>query len=227
MANQRYEPCWYSGNKVPNCPGTHQPERPAFLPAGRWPHCSLPYAQVFLSDPSPDTSMLMSLSEALEITVNELLSAEKISPENYSMKAEETIMTLMKENEAGKRTHLISQIIGLLLIILAFVLIFAISAGTETIALFLDSASFVFLLIISVGVVLLSGARDRESVLMLLSKTVIPIGIVIAIVSFIIFMALINDLSVIGPNLCVIMLSILYSCIAKIIIEIMISKRRQ
>lgn len=176
---------------------------------------------------SPDTSMLMSLSEALEITVNELLSAEKISPENYSMKAEETIMTLMKENEAGKRTHLISQIIGLLLIILAFVLIFAIFAGTETIALFLDSASFVFLLIISVGVVLLSGARDRESVLMLLSKTVIPIGIVIAIVSFIIFMALINDLSVIGPNLCVIMLSILYSCIAKIIIEIMISKRRQ
>ena len=176
---------------------------------------------------SPDTSMLMSLSEALEITVNELLSAEKISPENYSMKAEETIMTLMKENEAGKRTHLISQIIGLLLIILAFVLIFAISAGTETSALFWDSARFVFLLIMSVGVVLLSGARDRESVLMLLSKTVIPIGIVIAIVSFIIFMALINDLSVIGPNLCVIMLSILYSCIAKIIIEIMISKRRQ
>ena len=101
------------------------------------------------------------------------------------------------------------------------------SQATQTIALFLDSASFVFLLIISVGVVLLSGARDRESVLMLLSKTVIPIGIVIAIVSFIIFMALINDLSVIGPNLCVIMLSILYSCIAKIIIEIMISKRRQ
>lgn len=176
---------------------------------------------------SPDTSMLMSLSEALEVTVNELLSAERIAPENYSMKAEETIMTLIKENEAGKRMHLISQIIGLLLIILAFVLIFVVSAGTETIALFLDSASFVFLLIISVGVVLLSGARDRESVLMLLSKTVIPIGAVIAIVSFIIFMALINDLSVIGPNLCVIMLSILYSCIAKIIIEVMITKRRQ
>ena len=176
---------------------------------------------------SPDTSMLMSLNEALEVTVNELLSAERIAPENYSMKAEETIMTLIKENEAGKRTHLISQIIGLLLIILAFVLIFVISAGTETIALFLDSASFVFLLIISVGVVLLSGARDRDSVLMLLSKTVIPIGLVIAIVEFIIFMALICDLSYIGPNLCVITLSILYSCIAKIIIEIMITKRRQ
>ena len=175
---------------------------------------------------SPDTSMLMSLSEALEVTVNELLSAERISPENYSMKAEETIMTLMKENEAGRRTHLISQVIGLLLIILAFVLIFVVSAGTETIALFLDSASFVFLLIISVGVVLLSGARERNSVLRLLSKTVIPIGLVIAIVDFIIFIALINDLSVIGPNLCVIMLSILYSCIAKIIIEIMIAKRR-
>ena len=176
---------------------------------------------------SPDTSMLMSLSEALEVTVNELLSAERIAPENYSMKAEETIMTLIKENEAGKRTHLISQIIGLLLIILAFVLIFVVSAGTETIALFLDSASFVFLLIISVGVVLLSGARDRDSVLMLLSKTVIPIGLAIAIVEFVIFMALISDFSYIGPNLCVITLSILYSCIAKIIIEIMITKRRQ
>ena len=175
---------------------------------------------------SPDTSMLMSLSAALEVTVNELLSAERISPENYSMKAEETIMTLMKENEAGKRMHIISQVIGLLLIILAFILIFVVSAGTGAITFFLDSASFIFLLIISVGVILVSGARDRESILLLLSKTVIPIGFVIAIVEFIIFMTLICDLSVIGPNLCVITLSILYSCIAKIIIEIMIAKRR-
>ena len=61
---------------------------------------------------------------------------------------------------------------------------------------------------------------------MLLSKTVIPIGLVIAIVEFIIFMALICDLSYIGPNLCVITLSILYSCIAKIIIEAVIAKVR-
>ena len=175
---------------------------------------------------SPDTSMLMSLSEALEVTVNELLSAERIAPENYSMKAEETIMTLMKENEAGKRTHLISQIIGVLLIVLAFILIFVVSAGTGAITFFLDSASFIFLLIISVGVVLVSGVRGRNSVLMLLSKTVIPIGLVIAIVEFIIFMALICDLSYIGPNLCVITLSILYSCIVKVIIEIMIAKRK-
>ena len=173
---------------------------------------------------SPDTSMLLSLSEALEVTVNELLSAERIPPENYSMKAEETIMTLMKENEAGKRTHLISQVIGLLLIILAFVLIFIVSAGTGAISFFLDAASFIFLLIVSVGVVLVSGARDRDSVLKLLSKTVIPIGLVITIVEFIIFMTLICDLSKVGPNLCVMMLSILYSCIAKVIIEILIAK---
>ena len=173
---------------------------------------------------SPDTSMLLSLSEALEVTVNELLSAERIPPEKYSMKAEETIMTLMKENEAGKRTHLISQVIGLLLIILAFVLIFIVSAGTGAISFFLDAASFIFLLIVSVGVVLVSGVRDRDSVLRLLSKTVIPIGLVITIVEFIIFMTLICDLSKVGPNLCVMMLSILYSCIAKVIIEILIAK---
>ena len=121
--------------------------------------------------------MLMSLSEALEITVNELLSDERISPENYSMKAEETIMTLMKENEAGKRTNLISQIVGVLLIVIAFILIFVVSAGTGAITFFLDSASFIFLLIISVGVVLVSGGRDRDSVLMLLSKIIIEIMI--------------------------------------------------
>lgn len=175
---------------------------------------------------SPDTSMLMSLSDALEVTVNELLSCERILPENYSMKAEETIMTLMKENEAGKKVHYISKVIGILLVVAAFIILFVISAGTGSVRFFLDAPCFVFLLVISAGVVLASGARNLDSVLGLLSRIVIPIGIIVAIVEFIIYMTLICDLSKIGPNLCVIMLSILYSCIAKVIIEVMIAKRR-
>ena len=50
----------------------------------------------------PDTSVLVSLCKALDISVNELLSCEKIPPEDYSKKAEENIMTLMKENEEQK-----------------------------------------------------------------------------------------------------------------------------
>ena len=46
---------------------------------------------------TPDTSMLVPISEAFNITVNELLSGELIPPENYHVKAEETIMALVKE----------------------------------------------------------------------------------------------------------------------------------
>lgn len=175
---------------------------------------------------SPDTSMLLSLSEALDATVNELLSGEKILPENYPRRAEETIVTLMKENEAGKKAHHIGRIIGILLVILAFILLFVISAGEGTIRFFLDAPSFIFLLIISAGVVLASGVRDIDSILSLLSKIVIPIGFVIAIIEMVIYIALINDLSKIGPNLCVIVLTLLYACISKIVIEAIIAKRK-
>ena len=47
----------------------------------------------------PDTAILNSLCEALDISVNELLSGEKLPVENYSMKAEENMMNLLKQNE--------------------------------------------------------------------------------------------------------------------------------
>ena len=175
----------------------------------------------------PDTSMLMSLCDALDVTANELLAGERIPPENYSMKAEETIMTLMKENEAGKKANRIGSAIGVLLIILATVLIFVLSAGTGSITFFLDAGCFIILLIISAGVVLASGARTLDLILKLLAKILIPTGIIVAIIEFIIYMTLINDLSTIGPNLCVILLMILYSCIAKVIVEVLITKRNE
>ena len=40
----------------------------------------------------PDTSILNELCATLDINVNELLSGEKLTPEIYSMKAEENMM---------------------------------------------------------------------------------------------------------------------------------------
>ena len=56
---------------------------------------------------TPDTSMQVPISEAFNITVNELLSGELIPPENYHVKAEETIMALVKENESTKKGSLV------------------------------------------------------------------------------------------------------------------------
>lgn len=67
----------------------------------------------------PDVSIMMKLCDILGITVNELLSAERISMENYQKKAEENLMELKrKKDQAQKslfRTELIWLVIALLL----------------------------------------------------------------------------------------------------------------
>lgn len=47
----------------------------------------------------PEVQFMMPLCELLEISVNELLSGEKLSADEYRMKAEENMMTLIKGNE--------------------------------------------------------------------------------------------------------------------------------
>ena len=51
----------------------------------------------------PEVSLMMPLCEALEISVNELLTGEKLTDAEYKMKAEATIMDLVKENKENKK----------------------------------------------------------------------------------------------------------------------------
>ena len=63
-------------------------------------------------------------------------------------------------------------------------------------------------------------------ILNLLSKIIILIGILVFIVSAIIMTSMLMEYSKIGPNLSVCMLSVFYSIIAKIIIEVIITKKK-
>ena len=47
----------------------------------------------------PDISIIMPLCNLLEINVNELLSGESLTQEEYPGKAEENIMNLIKDSE--------------------------------------------------------------------------------------------------------------------------------
>ena len=74
----------------------------------------------------PDTNTLPKLCEIFGISMNELLSGERIPNEEYVNRAEEKILQLQKEKESKDRTLLIMEIvIGLLstLVILTFVLV--------------------------------------------------------------------------------------------------------
>ena len=65
----------------------------------------------------PEVSLMLPLCKVLNITVNELLSAEKIEECNYKKKAEENMMDLIKENQENKNNMLLSIICGSITII--------------------------------------------------------------------------------------------------------------
>lgn len=65
----------------------------------------------------PEVSLMLPLCETLNITVNDLLSGERVSEVDYQKKAEENMMDLMKENQENKKRMALSVICGMITII--------------------------------------------------------------------------------------------------------------
>lgn len=65
----------------------------------------------------PEASLMLPLCDALHMTVNDLLTGEKISPSEYQKNAEENMMGLLKENEENKKRMALSVICGVITII--------------------------------------------------------------------------------------------------------------
>ncbi len=65
----------------------------------------------------PKVSLMLPLCNTLHITVNDLLSGERVSEANYQKKAEENMMNLIKENEENKKKMALSIICGMITII--------------------------------------------------------------------------------------------------------------
>ena len=78
----------------------------------------------------PEVSLMLPLCNALKINVNELLSGEKLSDNNYHEKAEENVMNLIKEKEESKKKIILSVMVAALAIIAA-VPMFVISGAIE------------------------------------------------------------------------------------------------
>ena len=76
----------------------------------------------------PDPSLMLPLCGLLHITVNELLTGERISMEDYQEKAEEKLLELQKQEALNNRRLLwLEVVIGLLSTAAALVMIFAAS----------------------------------------------------------------------------------------------------
>ena len=65
----------------------------------------------------PDVSLMIPLCDALDITVNELLSGERLSEASYKAKAEENIMDLIEEKKESKKKIALSVAVSAITIV--------------------------------------------------------------------------------------------------------------
>jgi len=83
----------------------------------------------------PEASLLLPLCNELEITVNELLTGERISQQNYKKKAEENMVNMIREKEENKQKILLTTIIGVISTIMFVTLLLVVCFYTDVITL--------------------------------------------------------------------------------------------
>ena len=72
----------------------------------------------------PEVSLMLPLCELLGISVNELLSGERLDEKRYFEKAEQNIMSLMKERAEAKKKLIIAVIIGVITLLAGLTICF-------------------------------------------------------------------------------------------------------
>ena len=187
----------------------------------------------------PDNSILLELCNVLHINVNELLSGEKVSSDNYHRKAEENMLQLIDKSEKEHNKYK-WNILGILLeIFVMCLLIFTSTGGLGGFWAFIDGISLLVILAISLLVLTLSGSMkhffysfvlyvsnnptiSKEKVqhcllaVKLMFITILLAGAFSTIVGIIAILASRVETEILGANIAVACLSLLYSLILDI-----------
>lgn len=168
----------------------------------------------------PDTGILSSLCQSLDISVNELLSGEKLPVENYSEKAEENMMNLLKENEDHRKSSMIQLVVGIALGILTFMLLLSsvMGVGLHALRWFLDFPSLLGIFLICTAIVLISGVKGKKDVLRVVQKAVLPAGGLMSLIAAVVILVGLDDPLKLGPNLAVAILSLFYAVLFYLIL---------
>ena len=84
----------------------------------------------------PEVSIMPKLCEALNITVNELISGERIDDKNYIKKAEANLLKLKKQDEANNRVLIGLKTLIQIICTMAFIIMTAIGFIIKTAAIY-------------------------------------------------------------------------------------------
>lgn len=105
----------------------------------------------------PEVGLMLPLCEALGISVNELLSGKRLDERQYHEKAEENIMSLMKEKEEAKR-KLVLEVVVIFITLLASCTLIYLSG-------LLELETWLRILLIVISVVVMVGGIAVAAVL--------------------------------------------------------------
>ena len=95
----------------------------------------------------PDSSIMLELCKILSISVNELLSGERIEMENYNEKLEATMLEMVKQKEeSDKKMQSLEIVIGLFSVVIML--------GAAIIASYVEMSTFLRIALIVAGLVL-------------------------------------------------------------------------
>lgn len=83
----------------------------------------------------PEVALMLPLCQALHITVNELLTGERLSDAAYKTKAEENMMNLMQEREENRKKMLLTVAVGVISTVAFITLILVVALYTEVMSL--------------------------------------------------------------------------------------------
>lgn len=109
----------------------------------------------------PEVSLLLPLCNELDITVNELLSGERLQEEDYKKKAEENMVNLVKEAQESKKKIILSAVVAGLVIVAAMPLF--ILAGVIDMEVWLRFLLLVIGFIIMVVGIAVACVLDRDA----------------------------------------------------------------
>lgn len=202
----------------------------------------------------PDASILMELSSALKVDINELLAGEEILPkelshEEYVKKTERNIVGLVSElNEIDKRSRSrsIGTMIGISLTGLALLLLFISSLRKGRIIDIIDCPTLVYLFGLKFAVLSISGwfhdylnawkmclpgrhlsEKEMDLAMEALSYAgalTLTVGCLLALLGLFSLLNYMDDLSLVWLSLAQIVLALLYTAIVKTVYVVLTFK---
>lgn len=109
----------------------------------------------------PEVSLMLPLCEALGITVNELLTGERLDDSSYRIHAEENMMNLMQERAENKRKLILEFIVVLLTLLSSCTIIML--AGLLEIGTALRVVLIVIALVVMFGGIFVAAVLEMTS----------------------------------------------------------------